>query len=231
MTARKAYRIQLSIPTAFALVLLGGVSLVVSFYMGVITGESMRQIDFSQETTEAQTVPSAPDLEKRELQFFSMSEGGPETVDINLPGFNRLQQRAAELRSATNEMTGEPRPSDLYTRPTPEAESNDEEDLLPLDDGPAESQPAENMARPTQEVAPDYTVQVFSSKLRKNAEDMLNMLRDRGFADAYIHTHINPDNSVLYRVRVGKVTKEQAEQRAFDLRRLNFVDSIQITRL
>ena len=59
----------------------------------------------------------------------------------------------------------------------------------------------------------------------------LNQLREKGFPDAYIHTHINQDNSVLYRVRVGKVPKDKAEDRAFELRRLNFIDSVQITRI
>ena len=71
-----------------------------------------------------------------------------------------------------------------------------------------------DQARPS-EPSSSYTVQVFSSKLRKNAEDVLNQLREKGFPDAYIHTHINQDNSVLYRVRVGKVPKDKAEDRAF----------------
>ena len=81
------------------------------------------------------------------------------------------------------------------------------------------------------EPSSNYTVQVFSSKLRKNAEDVLNRLREKGFPDAYIHTHINQDNDVLYRVRVGKVSKNRAEDRAFELRRLNFINSVQITRI
>ena len=75
-----------------------------------------------------------------------------------------------------------------------------------------------------------YTVQVFSSTFRKNAEDVLTLLREKDFSDAYIHTHINQDNSVLHQVRVGKVPKEEAEDRAFDLRRLDFIDSAQIIR-
>jgi cell division septation protein DedD len=229
MSSRKAYRVQLSIPAALALTILGGVSLLVSFYMGMITGQSMRQVDFSQTPPPRADVPQAPDLTKEELEFFSMSEDGPEEVEIRLPGFERLKERTSQLQSAASS-AAEPRPSDVYTREAEEEEAA--EDAASATEGTyVTSEPAENMARPAQEPSTNYTVQVFSSKLRKNAEDMLNMLRDRGFPDAYIHTHINPDNSVLYRVRVGKASKEQAEDRAFQLRNLNFVDSIQITRI
>ena len=74
-----------------------------------------------------------------------------------------------------------------------------------------------------------YDFQIIRENTSNQA--VLNQLREKGFPDAYIHTHIDQDNSVLYRVRVGKVPKDKAEDRAFELRRLNFIDSVQITRI
>lgn len=221
---RKAYRLQLSLPTAFIVLVLGGISLLVSFYMGMVTGQSMRQLPDTETVIDERGLPDAPDLSKEELKFFRLSEEKADQIELDLPRLDRLQQRTEELNSAAQSLNDEPRPTDLLKPPPVVADTEEAapegEDVVGTDD----------QARLTESSA-SYTVQVFSSKLRKNAEEVLNQLRDQGFPDAYIHTHINPDNSVLYRVRVGKVPKEQAEDRAFELRRLNFIDSVQITRI
>jgi cell division septation protein DedD len=230
MAKQKAmFLLKLSYPVAMMILVISGFSLVVSFYMGMITGQSMRQLPEASIASQETNRPEAPDLKKEDLRFFGLSEPQEDQINLDLPRLDRLQQRTEALSSAANTLKNSPRPTDLLQPPelpavaTPdlklELESANEENIESVD-----------QARPS-EPSSSYTVQVFSSKLRKNAEDVLNQLREKGFPDAYIHTHINQDNSVLYRVRVGKVPKDKAEDRAFELRRLNFIDSVQITRI
>ena len=230
MAKQKAmFLLKLSYPVAMMILVISGFSLVVSFYMGMITGQSMRQLPEANIASQETNRPEAPDLKKEDLRFFGLSEPQEDQINLDLPRLDRLQQRTEALSSAANTLKNSPRPTDLLQPPERPAVATP--DLkLELESANEENIESVDQARPS-EPSSSYTVQVFSSKLRKNAEDVLNQLREKGFPDAYIHTHINQDNSVLYRVRVGKVPKDKAEDRAFELRRLNFIDSVQITRI
>ena len=187
----------------------------------------MRQLPEASVVSQDTTRPEAPDLQKEDLRFFGLSESQEDEINLDLPRLDRLQQRTEVLSSAASTLKNSPRPTDLLQPPAlPVVATPD----VQLDATRAEIAESVDQARPS-EPSSNYTVQVFSATFRKNAEDLLNQLREKGFPDAYIHTHINQDNSVLYRVRVGKVPKDKAEDRAFELRRLNFIDSVQITRI
>ena len=228
MAKQKAmFLLKLSYPVAMMILVISGFSLVVSFYMGIITGQSMRQLPEISIASQETKRPEAPDLKKEDLRFFELSGPQEDQINLDLPRLDSLQQRTDALSSAANTLKNSPRPTDVLQPPaTPVVATPD----LELESANEETMESIDQARPS-EPSSNYTVQVFSSKLRKNAEDMLNQLREKGFPDAYIHTHINQDNNVLYRVRVGKVPKDKAEDRAFELRRLNFIDSVQITRI
>jgi len=230
MAKQKAmFLLKLSYPVAMMILVISGFSLVVSFYMGMITGQSMRQLPEANIASQETNRPEAPDLKKEDLRFFGLSEPQEDQINLDLPRLDRLQQRTEALSSAANTIKNSPRPTDLLQPPALPAVATPDLNLE-LESANEENMESVDQARPS-EPSSSYTVQVFSSKLRKNAEDVLNQLREKGFPDAYIHTHINQDNSVLYRVRVGKVPKDKAEDRAFELRRLNFIDSVQITRI
>ena len=228
MAKQKAmFLLKLSYPVAMMILVISGFSLVISFYMGMITGQSIRQLPETSVASQETNRPEAPDLKKEDLRFFGLSEPSEDQINLDLPRLDRLQQRTEALSSAANTLKNSARPTDLLQSPALPAVATPN---LKLESADEEITESTDQAR-TSEPSSSYTVQVFSSKLRKNAEDLLNQLREKGFPDAYIHTHINQDNSVLYRVRVGKVPKDKAEDRAFELRRLNFIDSVQITRI
>ena len=225
MAKQKAmFLLRLSYPVVMMILVISGFSLVVSFYMGIITGQSMRRLPETSIASQETNRPEAPDLKKEDLRFFELSGPQEDQINLDLPRLDSLQQRTKALSSAANTLKNSPRPTDVLQPPA--VATSD----LELKSANEETMESIDKARLT-EPSSNYTVQVFSSKLRKNAEDVLNQLREKGFPDAYIHTHINQDNGVLYRVRVGKVSKNKAEDRAFELRRLDFINSVQITRI
>ena len=48
---------------------------------------------------------------------------------------------------------------------------------------------------------------------------------------AYIHTYIATDQRKLYRVRVGKISKEEAINVSKKLQNLDFIDQVQVVKL
>ena len=72
-TGRKTYHIQLSLPLALLLLLLGVISLVAAFYLGLVAGKSLREPPESPVIS----VPQEPlsELEKTEsLEFFKLNK-------------------------------------------------------------------------------------------------------------------------------------------------------------
>jgi hypothetical protein len=71
MAKQKAmFLLKLSYPVAMMILVISGFSLVVSFYMGMITGQSMRQLPEASIASQETNRPEAPDLKKEDLRFF-----------------------------------------------------------------------------------------------------------------------------------------------------------------
>ena len=74
-----------------------------------------------------------------------------------------------------------------------------------------------------------YTIQVLASRKHVNAKIMVEKLKLNGFKDAFIFKHTT-GNKTLYRVRVGKILRSETKNLANNLKKLKFIDSVQITR-
>ena len=118
MAKQKAmFLLKLSYPVAMMILLIGGFSLVISFYMGMITGQSMRQLPETSVASQESNRPEAPDLKKEDLRFFGLSEPLEDQINLDLPRLDRLQQRTEALSSAANTLKNSPRPTDLLQPP------------------------------------------------------------------------------------------------------------------
>ena len=76
----------------------------------------------------------------------------------------------------------------------------------------------------------EYTVQVFSGRSKRNAENLVKRLKNEGFPGSYIFKHITADSKSLYRVRVGRMKKPEINNLARKIKSLKFIDSTQVTR-
>jgi len=75
-----------------------------------------------------------------------------------------------------------------------------------------------------------YTIQVFSSQFQKNAQDLANRLKNKGFP-AYVSRFQSSRNEVRFRVRVGKTTKSRAIELSDRLKREALMRKPQLTKL
>ena len=118
MAKQKAmFLLKLSYPVAMMILVISGFSLVVSFYMGMITGQSMRQLPEASIASQETNRPEAPDLKKEDLRFFGLSEPQEDQINLDLPRLDRLQQRTEALSSVANTLKNSPRPTDLLQPP------------------------------------------------------------------------------------------------------------------
>ena len=76
---------------------------------------------------------------------------------------------------------------------------------------------------------PSYTIQVFASRKHENAKILVEKLKRSGFDDAFIFKHSAGGNP-LYRVRVGKVERSKTKDLAEKLKKLKYIQSVQVTR-
>ncbi|MBF0349670.1 MAG: SPOR domain-containing protein [SAR324 cluster bacterium] len=237
----KTFRIQLSELHVVVLCVLGCTCLVISFYMGLVTGKSLRD---PAELSVSQNVGITQQPEKlsnEDLSFFEMDDakiGSSETEDLT-----NLKARAKQLQDTTREITGEqPAEAIVVATGVKGGDSLNPSGDVKKDTPPAKTTaPAKEQVEPppvsqqaaTQAVVSDgsqYTVQVFTSSSRETAEKLVEKLKQSGYANAFIHTFAS-DKTKLYRVRVGRMDKTSAETLAFKLRKLDYIDSVQVTRI
>jgi cell division septation protein DedD len=77
--------------------------------------------------------------------------------------------------------------------------------------------------------AATYTIQVFASRNHQNAKILVEKLKKSGFKEAFIFKH-TAGSKTLYRVRVGKLERSETQKFANKLKKLKYIDSVQITR-
>jgi len=77
--------------------------------------------------------------------------------------------------------------------------------------------------------AAPYTIQVFASRNHQNAKILVEKLKKSGFKEAFIFKH-TAGSKTLYRVRVGKLERSETQKFADKLKKLKYIDSVQITR-
>ena len=210
---RRTLHFQLNVPAALSLLGLSAFCLAVMFYLGMVTGKSLRV----PEPPLAQAPPSAGEesgqkpLTKEELSFYNLGEKQADDLDLDLKKLKELREKTDPLSSGKTTTATAPQTPQKPQAPTASVTK------------PKPPKPLEDQAR--------YTIQVFSSRKRANAERVMAKLKRNGFPEAYINRYESADKRVLYRVRVGKLDKTKAETESLRLRQLDFIEAAQITRI
>ncbi len=221
--SKKSYRLEMEGRTLYLLLTLMALTGVVVFYLGVVTGKAIRDPNLTVSLSAEMRAPDARQgaaalrdslalnnaLKSKDslLEGLKVEDAGvtERTQSLLDKGLKQL-----ELREVT---TGE--------KPTAPKSPN-----APLSPGstPAAAKlpgqpPANTLAGNTglgtpRAAAParggTYTVQVFSSKVEKNARELVKRLKYRGFS-AYLNRFQSADNQVWYRVRVGRTDRAGAD--------------------
>ena len=232
---KKVFRIQLSVSVVLLLLTLSTLSLLASFYLGMIAGKSMqRPPENSAEETESLAEEPMSD---EDLKFFSLGEREKRQDLLDL-------EEISDLKKKTEELTKVPKKpnSDLPAKPKTAAPkvSNPEsfaaeQKIISNKENPvtkkAISASPEKPKKPLVKIkkAAAYTIQVFASRNHQNAKILVGKLKKSGFKEAFIFKH-TAGSKTLYRVRVGKLERSETQKFANELKKLKYIDSVQVTR-
>ena len=256
--AKKSYRIQLSVPLAVLLLGLGGISLVAAFYLGLVAGKSLRQPPDSPVVSVPAEMPLSAEKDEDPLEFFNLSKEQSIQEELDRAALERLTRKTRELSQKESKpeppKTEEDKEKSLplvssssekvtksETKPTPRLKVADPI-KLPVQPAPVlvdipDAKPPKKPLVKVKKVQPvskseqvEYTVQVFSGRSKRNAEKLVQRLKDEGFPGAYIFKHITSDSKSLYRVRVGRMGKPDINSLARRIKTLKFIESTQVTR-
>ena len=230
---KRVLRIELSTGPLILMSFLAGASLITSFYLGFFTGKSVRVPE-----SQLAVKQNLPILKQNanldhspQNTFFELSDTPKESTESIVEfGTTTPEERLRAIQKKTEELEDtnlgqgltatQSSSTPTVTTPSPVSESSPsttqtsitKENLVPT--------PVETL----------YTVQVSSSRSKEISEELVNRLKKRGFS-SYMQTYISPAGTTFYRVRVGRNEKTIANTQAKKLKQLNFIDSVQVTRL
>tara|TARA_B100000700_G_C15010925_1_gene840887 strand:- start:1458 stop:2177 length:720 start_codon:yes stop_codon:yes gene_type:complete len=232
---KKIFRVHLSISIVLLLLTLGTLSLFAAFYLGMITGKSM------QRPPEKSISENEFNLEKPmsedDLKFFGLGEREKDQDFLDLEGIKALKNKTEELsqindlnEKKSKKLTNISKPN--ITNPeSPDVSQKNLENKKPnLSKVIKPKNPESEILTPLQNTnAVLYTIQVFASRNHKNAKNLVDKLNKDGFSNAFIFKH-SAGNKTLYRVRVGKINRKDAKIMANKLKKLKYIDSVQLSR-
>ena len=242
--SKKSYRLEMESRTLYLLLSLMALTGVVVFYLGVETGRALRDpnapVPLSAEirtpgTLAAQDPGATPKAFNQALQSEkNLIEGLREDQNKAALKTQNLLKRTdrfkmEEVLPAKSNLLGAKPQGKAPDMEKPALASN----LAPKKPAAknALKAVANNPARAR--VADDgslYTIQVFSSRFQKNAQDLANRLKNKGFP-AYVSRFQSSRNEVRYRVRVGKTSKARALELSDRLKRDALMREPQLTKL
>ena len=213
----KAYRLEMEGRTLFLLVGLSGLTGLVIFALGVATGMGMREpVRTVPVATVGQPVPSAGEKSTETPAEKLAFSTGVKNKDKTVEGLTLTQQQeATQTRNLVNKAEKE-----LKLEEVPAVSSVEKPKTQPViePEAPKAQQPtpAQQPTVPPPAQIDRYTVQVFSSQQKDNAQELQAKLKKLGFP-AFLNQFQGPNKKVWYRVRVGNTSKSDAEQLAKDL--------------
>ena len=227
---QKSYRIHFSVSQFAMLGFLFTMSLIFSFYLGLVTGKSIRPAESIASAKNPKPQQSAS-LSAEQLSFFQSIEGGDKTEKKSTFSTKQLEklrnttkriaQKQERARKEKAQRTAQQSPPKAKPAKRPSAPPQAPAESV------AQTQPPLVSARTTG----TYTLQVFTSGNKKTAETWVKRLKENGYLEAYLHPHKNAANQTLYRVRIARTSKASAEALANKLKELDYIDHVQITRL
>ena len=230
---KKVFRIQLTVSVVVLLLTLSTFSLVAAFYLGMTTGISMQR---PPEVSDADTDISADKpLSEEELKFFGLSEQKKDKDSFDMEELRDLKKKTTELTKAT-------KTPDSVSPKVPKTETP----TVKAPDSPASKQktvvkksvPVPKTLLPKipektkitvvkSKTNGTYTIQVLASRKHANAKILVEKLKQNGFNNAFIFKH-TAGSKTLY--RVGKINLSETDNLANKLKKLKFIDSVQVTR-
>jgi len=233
---KKYFRIHLSISIVLILVTLSTLSLFAAFYLGMTVGKSMQRPP--EMSIVEEDFPLEKPMSEEELKFFGLGERKKDQDLLDLEGL-------IDLKNKTEQLTKVPTTKATILPEIPKTE-------VPKVDSPAIVMQESKKVNKTKLSAPKaitpkspgrkkgndfdlkkggslFTIQVFASRNRKNANVLVEKLAKDGFKDAIIFKH-SAGSKTLFRVRVGKVRYEETKTLANKLKKLKYIDSVQVTR-
>ena len=232
---KKVFRIQLSVSIVLLLLTLSAVSLLASFYLGMITGKSMqRPSENSSEETESLVEEPMSD---EDLKFFSLGEQEKRQDLLDLEEISDLKRKTEELtkipKKPETNLPIKPKTAGT-TVSTPDSSaaeqklvSNKQNPVIKKDILESPEKPKTPLVKIKKE--PAYTIQVFASRNHQNAKILVGKLKKSGYKEAFIFKH-TAGSKTLYRVRVGKLERSKTQKFANELKKLKYIDSVQVTR-
>ncbi len=231
----KVFRIQLTVSVVVLLLTLSTFSLVAAFYLGMTTGISMQRPPVGS-VTDTDISTDKP-LSEEELKFFGLSEQKKDKDSFDMEELRDLKKKTTELTKAT-------KTPDSVSPKVPKTETP----TVKAPDSPASKQktvvkksvPVPKTLLPKipektkitvvkSKTNGTYTIQVLASRKHANAKILVEKLKQNGFNDAFIFKH-TAGSKTLYRVRVGKINLSETDNLANKLKKLKFIDSVQVTR-
>lgn len=248
----KSYRIQLTGGQLLWVGALSVMSLGVSFYLGLATGNSLRlpanntvlQVSgggFPLQTDNIKTSgQSVATLTPEQLGFFNkLDEEGrsqknktvisAEKLAEITKTTSRLQQEVSKNEDALNTEGNDAvlRLKKIEKTPkSPEKKINNNINT---------SVSSNTTRRPATLVQAKqvgvFTLQVFTSSNKKKAEELVKRLIESGYLEAYLQSFENSEKKVLYRVRVAKTDRSSVESIADKIKKLSYIEHVQIRRL
>jgi len=221
--SRKSYRLEMEGRTLYLLLTLMVLTGVVVFYLGLVTGKAMRDPNTTVALSAELRTPGLPGAgdgaqpARRELAFSDALKGKDPLIEgLRTEGESAAQKTQSLLKEGDRQLelkeVAVPSPKAILSTPTATVSSTGQGTPKPS----ARTEPSSPVtvtpaAPPTDTIPGDlYTVQVFTSRFEKNARDLVDRLRNQGFS-AYLNRYQSSKNQVLYRVRVGRTSKPEAD--------------------
>ena len=231
---KKVFRIQLSVSVVLLLFTLSALSLLASFYLGMIAGKSMQR---PPETSgeEAESLVEEP-MSDADLKFFSLGERKKGQDLLDLEEISDLKKKTEELIKVPDKqkvaLPEKPKTS-IPKISAPESPVSKQKIVSKKQDPAKKADISESLEKPKKPVAKikkatPYTIQVFASRNHQNAKILVEKLKKSGFKEAFIFKH-TAGSKTLYRVRVGKLERSETRKFASELKKLKYIDSVQVT--
>ena len=232
---KKVFRIQLTVSVVVLLLTLSTFSLVAAFYLGMTTGISMQR---PPEVSDADTDISADKpLSEEELKFFGLSERKKDKDSFDMEELRDLKKKTTELTKSTktpDSVSPKVQKTETPTVKAPDSPASKQKTVV------KKSVPVPKTLLPKipektkitvvkSKTNGTYTIQVLASRKHANAKILVEKLKQNGFNDAFIFKH-TAGSKTLYRVRVGKINLSETDNLANKLKKLKFIDSVQVTR-
>ena len=244
---RRAYRLEMAGRTVVVMLGLLALTGLVIFYLGVLAGKGLRNPNqpAAVPSASAPAPPSKPAPTPTALNEALTAQTGRiedlasdesaasrQTDQLLTEGKQQIDMEELPAKPTAPPAPGagtvaESGPKRAATAPLPPAPRHK---APPAAANPASANPLAHPAAPAAEGQGAYTVQVFSSPQQQSAQEILAELKRKGFP-AYLNQFQAADHRTWYRVRVGKGSRQEAENLAVRLRRHSTLHGMRVIKL